>query len=309
MITKARTIPRTGGAIMVSCIGTAEHFVRDWDVPHHHRQVCACSGSCSGSCLLRLVSLAFGRAAPSPPRLRLLRLLLLLLLTAPRLPSPLRSAPADAPLDVPHHPSRAGPPLPAPRLLIPLLSHPQAVRFPLLPGPELPDELRPWRRLLKKKTLLGKPHRRRRKLRSRLQERQPSAPGTPPPTTPPLPDSRTPLPPATTPSLPPSPRAGASFSGFGGVEAGSDPAPVRASRRVKPGRDSVQHVARPPRPPTPSKETGSSWIARHRIRRSCGNHPRHPCHGRLPRSASPCIRTRCHIADVLAHPLSLHALR
>jgi hypothetical protein len=105
---------------MVSCIGTAEHFVRDWDVPHHHRQVCACSGSCSGSCLLRLVSLAFGRAAPSPPRLRLLRLLLLLLLTAPRLPSPLRSAPADAPLDVPHHPSRAGPPLPAPRLLIPL---------------------------------------------------------------------------------------------------------------------------------------------------------------------------------------------
>jgi hypothetical protein len=62
MITKARTIPLTGGAIMVSCIGTAEHFVRDWDVPHHHRQVCACSGSCSGSCLLRLVSPAlFGR--------------------------------------------------------------------------------------------------------------------------------------------------------------------------------------------------------------------------------------------------------
>ena len=70
MITKAKTISLTGGEIIVSCIGTAEHFVRDWDVPHHHRHACACSGSSSCSCLLRLVSPAlFGR----------LRLILLLL--------------------------------------------------------------------------------------------------------------------------------------------------------------------------------------------------------------------------------------
>jgi hypothetical protein len=70
MIKNAKTISLMVYAVIFSCVETAEHVVRDWDVPHHHRRACACSGSCSCSCLLRLVS---------PALFFLLRLILLLL--------------------------------------------------------------------------------------------------------------------------------------------------------------------------------------------------------------------------------------